>query len=160
MNVLTFFCCEALWLYSLSECNGVLWNGSCHLVISWTLHTINWLLVNKTIASVFQLKSLDRVKSCSFYLQLGKLQLIRQMCSIFFSTPDWLENQCLQINGLVLSTELIMKICHRKGFPKLTFGGLALRQGEMFRSAKRKTKSSCNTPHRRGTTVSLKTYPT
>ena len=35
-----------------------------------------------------------------------------------------------------------MKICHRKGFLKLTFGGLALRQGEMFRSAKSKTKSS------------------
>ena len=35
-----------------------------------------------------------------------------------------------------------MKICNRKELLKLTFRGLALRQGEMFRSAKSKTKSS------------------
>ena len=80
MNILTFLCCEALWLYSLSVCNGVLWNDSCHLVISWTLHTIHWLLVNKTIALVFQLKSSESVKSCSFYLQLGKLC----KCAVYF----------------------------------------------------------------------------
>ena len=52
-----------------------------------------------------------------------------------------------------------MKICHREEFLKLTFRGLALRQGEMFRSAKGKTKSSCNNPHWRGAAVSLKTQP-
>ena len=52
-----------------------------------------------------------------------------------------------------------MKICNRKELLKLKFRGLPLRQGEMFRSAKNKTKSSCNTPHRRGATVSLKNLP-
>ena len=52
-----------------------------------------------------------------------------------------------------------MKICNRKELLKLKFRGLPLRQGEMFRSAKNKTKSSCNTPHRRGAMVSLKSLP-
>ena len=52
-----------------------------------------------------------------------------------------------------------MKICNRKELLKLKFRGLPLRQGEMLRSAKNKTKSSCNTPYRRGTTVSLKNLP-
>ena len=52
-----------------------------------------------------------------------------------------------------------MKICNRKELLKLKFRGLPLRLGEMFRSAKNKTKSSYNTPHRRGATVSLKNLP-
>ena len=39
-----------------------------------------------------------------------------------------------------------MKICNRKELLKLTFRGLALRQGEMFRSAKSKKKSSVILP--------------
>ena len=52
-----------------------------------------------------------------------------------------------------------MKICNREELLKLKFRGLPLRQGEMFRSAKNKTKSSCNIPHRRGATVSLNNLP-
>ena len=72
-------------------------------------------------------------------------------------------------DNLVLSTELIMWIGHRKEIRKLTFRALALRRSESernvsFRISLRwlihiinsvdKTKLSCNTPHRRSTTVS------
>ena len=64
---------------------------------------------------------------------------------------ELLVNNSLRDN-LVLSARLIMWISHRKAIRKLTFGI----QIHII-SPVDKTKLSCNTPHRRSTTVSLET---